>query len=147
MDSGDGPYVGPVADLVDPYATKDTARESAARLGSWLSSHPGRWAMFAEGALGIDGQLLTDLGFEVSQKTGKHSRIVRAYARMRHPLGEPLEAALARAANGKAPDPDPLPELTLDSFNWTEEELQAAVQAAREKLFPARAARGSGRKR
>jgi hypothetical protein len=135
-----------VADLVDPYVTKDTARAAAMRLAGWLRDHPGRWAMFAEGEMGIDPKLVQELGFEVSQKTGKLSRIRRAYARLPHPEGESLDDAIARSKRTLTLDAEVLPDLAKDSFNWTEEELQAAVQAAREKLFPVRAGRGSGRK-
>ena len=141
-----GPYTGPVADLVDPYATKDSAAETVKSISAWLRSHPGRWAMFAEGEQGVDSKNLTAAGFEVAQKTSKLTRVRRAYARLPHPEGESLDEALARTKDGRAVYPADLPDLQKDSFNWTKEELEAACRAARENLFPVRAARGSRRK-
>lgn len=146
MDSA-GRYVGPVVDLVDPYTTKDTASEAALKLADWMNDHPGRWILFAEDDLGIHPKNLQSLGFEVSQTTSKLTGVRRAYARLPHPEGEPLGMALERSRFERAVYPNDLPDLQKDSFDWTESELQAAVQAARENLFPVRAARGSGRKR
>jgi hypothetical protein len=148
MDSGgQNPYCGPVIDLVDPYSTKDTATETAQKLAEWLNAHPGRWALFMEGDLGIHPKNLQSLGYEVSQVTSKTTGVRRAYARLPHPEGEPLGMALERSQFDRAIYPNDLPDLQRDSFDWTEAELQAAVQAARENLFPVRAGRGSGRKR
>lgn len=145
MDSGSGSYCGPVADLVDPYATKDSAAETVENVASWLRRNPGRWAMFSEGELGVHSKNLADAGFEVSQKTNKVTRIRRAYARLPHPEGESLEQALART-RGIAEYPADLPDLQKDSFNWTPEELAAACRAARENLFPVRAANSRRRR-
>ena len=148
MDSGSQvPYCGPVIDLVDPYSTKETAAATARRLAEWMEAHPGRWILFAEGDLGIDAKNLQSLGFEVSQMRSKLTGVRRAYARLPHPEGEPLGMALERSRFDRAIYPNDLPDLQRDSFDWTETELQAAVRAARENLFPVRAARGSGRRR
>lgn len=147
MDSGGpGPYRGPVADLVDPYVTNDTASDTFAVLRRWLDAHPGRWAMFHEGELGIDSRNVMNAGYEVAQRTVVTADLVRVrryYARVPHPEGEALEESIARSTRQS----DGLPALTKDSFNWTKEELEEATRAARENLFPVRAARGSGRRK
>lgn len=146
MDSGGGcgnPFVGPVVDLVDPYVTKDEAAAAAERLMAWLDEHPGRWAMFAEGAFGIDRKNIPNGRYEVVRR-GTMRGVTRAYARLPHPEGEGLDAALTRGSGGTAVYPDDLPELEKDRFEWTKEELQRACEAARESLFPVRASR-SGR--
>lgn len=145
MDSGG--YRGPVADLVDPYTTKDTVGEAVESLAGWLRAHPGRWAMFGEGEHGFDSKILVAAGFEVAQKTSKLTGVRRTYARLPHPEGEPLSEALARTKDGRAMYPSDLPDLQQDSFNWTKEELELACKTARENLFPVRAGRGSGRKK
>lgn len=147
MDSGDCPFRGPVADLVDPYATKDTAGASVRRLTDWLDAHPGRWALFVEGEQGVDIKNLSAAGYEVTQRTSKTTRVRKAYVRLPHPEGESLEEALARGVGGAATYPADLPDLAKDSFGWTKEELAAAVQAARESLFPVRADSRSGRRK
>lgn len=143
MDSGDcgDPFVGPVVDLVDPYVTKDEAAASAERVMRWLDEHPGRWAMFAEGPYGIDRKNIRNDRYEVVRR-GTMRGVERAYARLPHPEGEGLDAALARRS--AAIYPNDLPELEKDRFEWTKEELQKACEAARESLFPVRASR-SGR--
>jgi hypothetical protein len=148
MDSGGpSPYCGPVVDLVDPYTTKETASDAALKLADWMNDHPGRWVLFMEGDLGIHPKNLQTLGFEVTQMTSRTTGVRRAYARLPHPEGEPLGEALERTREGRAIYPNDLPDLQRDSFDWTEEELRAAVQAARENLFPVRAGRGSRRRR
>ena len=149
MDSagGAGPFCGPVADLVDPYVTNDTASEAFDGLSRWLDAHPGRWAMFYEGGQGIDSRNVMNAGYEVAQRTettANLTRVRRYYARVPHPEGEALEEAIARSASRPLED---LPVLARDSFNWTQEELEAATRAARESLFPVRAARGSGKRK
>lgn len=139
------PHCGPVADLVDPYATKDSAGESAAYVCSWLREHPGRWALFSEGELGVDRANVQNAGFEVAQRTST-AGIRRIYARLPHPDGESLDEALARGKAGRVTYPSDLPDLMKDSFNWTKEELEMASRAARENLFPVRAVRGPGKK-
>lgn len=143
MDSGQSPYVGPVADLVDPYATKDMAAQTGAALRRWLHAHPGRWALFAEGDLGIDRKSLMNDGYEVSKRSVNGT--LRFYVRLSHPEGESLQAALARTP-GPCEYPPDLPDLQKDSFDWTKEELEQACRAAREGLFPVRALRGKGGK-
>ena len=148
MDSGEPcPYRGPVADLVDPYVTNDTAAAAVARVAGWLDAHPGRWALFSEGDQGVDGKNLSAAGYEVAQRTSKLSRVRRAYARLPHPEAESLDEALSRTEGSRPTYPEDLPDLAKDSFNWTKEELEAATRAARESLFPVRAARGSGRRK
>lgn len=150
MDSGviTSPYIGPVADLVDPYATKEGqgSRDAIAYVRSWLREHPGRWAMFSEGDLGVDRMSMVSAGFEVAQRTSSGG-VRRVYARLPHPEGESLEEALARGRGGRAVYPSDLPDLLKDSFNWTKEELEMACRTARENLFPVRAVRGPGKKR
>lgn len=147
MDSGDysNPYVGPVVDLVDPYA-EDGAAAAAERLMAWMDEHPGRWALFYDGGFGISRENIPLDRYEVTRRGTKH--IEKAYARLRHPEGEPLSDALARRPAGVAVFPGDLPGLGKDEFEWTAEELQEACKAAREKLFPVRASRskGGGRK-
>lgn len=143
MDSGLSPYCGPVADLVDPYATKDLATEAGKVLRRWLHAHPGRWAMFAEGDLGIDRKSLMRDGYEVSKRNIQGT--LRFYARLPHPQGESLQEALARTP-AQATFPKDLPDLQRDSFEWTAEELQQACRAARENLFPVSGTRGRGKK-
>lgn len=144
MDSGSdcfNPFVGPVVDLVDPYVTKDEAAAAADRVMAWLDEHPGRWAMFSEGAFGIDRKNISKK-YEIVRR-GTMRGVERAYARLPHPEGEGLDTALARRPAG-AVYPQDLPELEKDRFEWTQEELQKACEAARESLFPVRASR-SGR--
>ena len=143
MDSGCGPspYVGPVVDLVDPYATKDEAAAAAERIMSWMDANPGRWVMFAEGPYGIDRKNIARR-YEVVHR-GTMRGVKRAYARLPHPEGESINDALARR-QGVVVELEDLPELAKDQFEWTAEELQKACEAARESLFPVRASR-SGR--
>lgn len=145
MDSGASPYCGPVVDLVDPYATKEDVPAVAETLMGWMREHPGRWILFLDGEYGFDRGVLAKAGFEVSCRTTK-AGIRKGYARMPHPQGESLSAALARSQE-LATYPADLPRLSADEFHWTKEELERACQMAREELFPVRAARGSGRKR
>lgn len=148
MDSGGPcPFRGPVADLVDPYVTNDTAGQAFVGLSRWLDAHPGRWAMFQEAGQGIDSRNVMNAGYEVAQRTvvaANLTKIRRYYARVPHPEGEALEEAIARSAPRAIED---LPVLAKDSFNWTKQELEEATRAARENLFPVRAARGSGRRK
>lgn len=136
MDSYTNAHCGPVMDLVDPYSTKDTATATVEGVAAWMRSHPGRWAMFAEGDMGVDRKNIQAAGdFEVCLRTSKTTGISRSYARLPHPEGETLNDALARTAKRPEFPPD-LPDLQQDSFNWTKEELEAACAAARESLFP-----------
>ena len=149
MDSGadcTNPHVGPVVDLVDPYVTKDEASAAAEKLMAWMDEHPGRWALFYEGGFGISRENIPLDRYEVTRRGSK--LVERAYARLRHPEGEPLNDALARRPAGKAVFPNDLPGLAKDDFQWTKEELEKACEAAREKLFPVRASRSTkgGRK-
>lgn len=148
MDSGDysNPFVGPVVDLVDPYATKDEAAAAAGKLMAWMDDHPGRWVLFYEGGYGISRENIPLGRYEVARRGTK--LVEKVYARLRHPEGESLNDALARRPAGAAVFPNDLPGLGEDEFKWTKEELQEACELAREKLFPVRASRSAkgGRK-
>jgi hypothetical protein len=133
------PYVGPVVDLVNPYMTAETTQSGgqAARGADyaewWLTRHPGRWALVAEGPLGASRAIITRLGLEygVRNKRGTANKV---YARKPHPRGEELMEALRRT---EPPEVLDLPELVRSPFNWTPEELADAAATARANLFPA----------
>lgn len=130
-------YVGPVADLLDPYLDpyrKQTGGTMRA-VGTdyvrwWLERHPGRWALVGQDELGLTRYVVANMGYVpgIRQKPGNP---VRTYAQNPHPLGESLAEALRRTPT----PPDDLPELTRSSFNWTPEELADACRVARQNLF------------
>lgn len=137
----DNPYVGPVADLVDPYFTievKKVGGFSPTSAGSnmaiwWMRQHPGRWALVGEGLTGLSRQLLRVCPDIEVREQGLRGPGSKTFARLPHPLGESLRDALLRRPIGPALY---LPEVTTDEFNWTKAELAEACQIARDNLFP-----------
>lgn len=139
----DNPYVGPVADLLDPYFTLEVKKvggftpttPGGAYAIWWMRRHPGRWALVGEDLTGLSRQLLKtcpDIEARELGRDSKGSGGFRVYARLPHPRGESLHSALRRR-----PSPDlHLPKLTKDEFNWTKAELAEACQVARDNLFP-----------
>lgn len=139
--SAESPYVGKVVDLVNPYMTQESNTAGGGREAEggeyaiwWLMNHPGRWALVAEGKVGIPIALLQKAGLRTSMtqknKTRAHYKL---YAQYPHPEGEDIKEALARTA----PPRLELPEITKSDFNWTPAELADAVYVMRENLFPA----------
>ena len=141
----ESPYVGTVVDLVDPYFTievKNVGGFKPTTAGGnyaiwWMRRHPGRWALVGEGTTGLTRQLLKVCP-EIEVKEYRalrltHDGIARTYARLPHPEGESLTAALDRrpAAAGLH-----LPAVTTDEFGWSKAELEEACQVARANLFP-----------
>jgi hypothetical protein len=141
MSEPDNPYVGVVVDLVDPYFTPETKSVGGFRATStassyaiwWVRNHPGRWAMVAEGSAGLTRQLLKACPDIQVAETRPSGSILRVYARVNHPEGEPLTQALERRPIDRRLY---LPEVTRDDFNWSTEELAEACQIARDNLFP-----------
>ena len=138
------PYIGVVVDLVDPYFTPGAKNLGGFRATSaagnyaiwWVRTHPGRWAMVAEGNAGLTRQLLRFCpDIQVTEQRPRDGSITRVYARVDHPEGEPLSHALQRRPI-KSSAPLDLPEVTRDEFNWSPEELAEACQIARDNLFP-----------
>jgi hypothetical protein len=134
LPAGDGPHRGKVVDLVDPYTTIDPSNQGGppmvppAALCHWLDTHPGRWAMTAQNGMGTSDTIMARRGYE----TGRWERGGRHFARLPHPEGETLKEALHRNKTIF----DVLPEVERDPFNWSPAELAAAVQCARDNLFP-----------
>lgn len=141
----ESPFVGPVADLVDPYFTQAVKKTGQFKsvVGSnmavhWMRQHPGRWALVGEGTTGLTKDMLkfcqdlqiTESGTETSYRNR------RTYARVPHPEGESLASALKRRPQATPLAKLYLPELTRDSFEWTPEELDDACRVARANLFP-----------
>lgn len=139
MDAGTSPYVGRVADLVNPYLTPAPGldgsvaakRAGGQRVADWLEAHPGRWALVFENGMGISADVIRRLGYRFAERDKHQDNRVRVYAQNPHPEGEPLQAALARTEQVLY-----LPKLEKDPFNWTPEELAEACQVARDNLFP-----------
>lgn len=141
----ENPYVGPVADLVDPYFTLEVKKVGGFSPTSpggayaiwWMRQHPGRWALVGEDLTGLSRQLLKvcpDIEVREFNRNRDKPDGVRIYARLPHPQGESLHKALARR-----PMPTAalyLPEVTKDEFNWTKAELDEACKIARDNLFP-----------
>jgi hypothetical protein len=138
--SGENPHVGRVVDLVNPYMTTENNIAGGGREAEggeyaiwWLTTHPGRWALVAEGKVGIPIALLQKAGLRTSM-TQKHNKAnYKLYAQFPHPEGEDIREALARTAVPRLE----LPEIAKSDFKWTQAELADAVYAMRENLFPA----------
>lgn len=139
--SGENPYVGKVVDLVNPYMTQDSNTAGGGREAEggeyalwWLRTHPGRWALVAEGKVGIPIAILQKAGMRTSMTQKNKSRVnYKLYAQNPHPEGEDIKEALARTM----PPRLELPEITKSDFNWTPAELADAVYVMRQNLFPA----------
>ena len=137
------PFVGPVADLVDPYLTaevkniggfKSVYQSNPAIL--WLRRHPGRWALVGENSTGLTRELLKicpEIKVHVQSGHRYADNISRTYACLPHPEGESLFEAMKRRPVGQALY---LPQVTRDEFNWTKAELQDACRVAKANLFP-----------
>jgi hypothetical protein len=132
------PYVGRVADLVNPYMgaspgvdTGRRARTTGGRdIAAWLESHPGRWALVFENGMGTLAGAIKKMGYTFSERD-RDTPYMRVYAQNPHPEAESLRDALARTERGIY-----LPKLEVDPFGWTPEELAEACQIARDNLFP-----------
>lgn len=133
------PHVGPVADLLNPYADPAEKQRGGTRKAAgseyaawWLRRNPGRWALVGVDTTGlVSWAVVKELGLRYAERTladGTH----RVYAQYRHPDGEPLMEALKRMP----PEFIELPALTKSDFNWTPAELAAAVEVMHDKLFP-----------
>lgn len=130
------PYVGCVADLVNPYLSAAPGLPGArlARLAggrdiaAWLEAHPGRWALVFENGTGTPAGAIKKMGYTFAERDRDSLRV---YAQKPHPEAEPLADALARTERTLY-----LPELEVDPFGWTPEELDEACQIARDNLFP-----------
>lgn len=146
MSEPDSPYIGVVVDLVDPYFTPEVKNvggfKAASAAGNyaiwWMRKHPGRWAMVAEGNIGLTRQLLRvcpDIKVTEMRPIGSNLRV---FARVDHPESEPLSQALERRPIGPRPTVAQLylPEVTRDEFDWSTAELAEACQIARDNLFP-----------
>jgi hypothetical protein len=137
MDSGTSPYVGRVADLVNPYMRPSPGLEGRTRarttggrdISAWLEAHPGRWAMVFENGMGTLAGTIKKLGYNFSERD-RDTPHMRVYAQNPHPEAESLKDALARTPSLY------LPKLERDPFNWTPAELAEACQIARDNLFP-----------
>lgn len=137
MDSGTSPYVGRVADLVNPYiraspgvaASRRAVMTGGQDIASWLEAHPGRWAKVFENGTGTLAGTIKKLGYTFAERD-RDTPHMRVYAQKPHPEAESLRDALARTPQIV------LPKLERDPFNWTPEELAEACQIARDNLFP-----------
>lgn len=130
------PYVGKVADLVNPYIEITAARSGQPVRGhewveQWITSHPGRWALVGENGVGLTRRNVESMGWDAGQKTVRGD--MKIYARIPHPEAEDLLTALRRSA-----EPVPTPVFAKSEFNWTPHELAEATRVARENLFPVR---------
>ena len=143
----DNPHVGVVVDLVDPYfthAVKKTGQHkyvspTTSRAIEWLRANPGRWAMMAEGSTGMTAHMIRSYypDIHATEPRPEGCTVLRTYARVPHPDGESLtKALLRRQPRGAGGRPVVMPELELDPFNWTKEELEEACRIARDNLFP-----------
>jgi len=138
MDSGTSPYVGRVADLVNPYISASPGVEAKRRqvmtggqdIAAWLEAHPGRWAKVFEDGAGTLAGTIKKMGYRFSERD-RDTPHMRVYAQKPHPEAESLRDALARTERALY-----LPKLEKDPFNWTPEELADACQIARDNLFP-----------
>lgn len=141
MSEPENPYIGVVADLVDPYFTRETKNVGGFKPTSagssyaiwWVRQHPGRWAMVAEGGAGLTRQLLRNCPDIQVAETQPAGSILRIFARVYHPEGEPLTQALARRPFDRRLY---LPDVETDEFGWSAAELAEACQIARDNLFP-----------
>lgn len=141
----ENPYVGPVADLVDPYFNIDQKKVGGFSPSSpggayavwWMRRHPGRWALVGEGVAGLSRVLLKHAPdievIESNRDRGKPGG-AKIFARLPHPRGESLRESLLRRPIGQPALY--LPEVTTDEFSWTKAELAEACQVARDNLFP-----------
>lgn len=151
----DGPFTGPVVDLVDiahMFETQDDRAEmvaaAAARVLQWADTHPGRWCMFFAEGQGVCRDSMakharragTYTITEIKEFKGPERKV---FLRLDHPEGEPLKQALQRPGSPRFPVRD-LPELERSEFNWTAEELADATALARQWLWPVRALSGNG---
>lgn len=134
----DSPYVGKVVDLLNPYMTQENNLSGGGRCAEggdyaiwWLTTHPGRWALVAEGRCGIPRATLAKAGLRTAE-TSKSTPDYRLYAQMPHPEGEDIKSALARSQTPRLE----LPLVAKSDFNWTAAELADAVYVMRENLFP-----------
>lgn len=132
-----GPYVGPVADLVNPYFDCDNKIKGGTAVNPgceyvvwWLENHPGRWALVGENGVGLGRGAMTTLGYEYYRRK-PYGQIERIYARKPHPQGETLDQSLERRPPKWIELPVPKPD-----FDWTKEELEVAVRRGMELLFP-----------
>jgi len=130
------PYVGKIADLVNPYMEITVARSGQPVRGhewiqQWITAHPGRWAKVGEHGVGLTRVNVESMGWGAGQKIIDGD--MKIYARIPHPQGEPLLDALRRSGDTAHIT---LPALTTSDFNWTPEELAEATRVARENLFP-----------
>lgn len=144
----ESPFVGPVADLVDPYFTNEVKKVGGVRAATnarnaavyWMRQNPGRWAQVGEGTTGLTKDMLAKIcpDLQVTETgTMDNYRGRRTYARVPHPEGETLGKALKRRPVRQVPIAKLyLPELTRDEFNWTRDELEDACRIARANLFP-----------
>lgn len=138
IDTLTSPYVGRVADLVNPYLTPAPGQDGGNRarvtggrdIGGWLEANPGRWALVFEDGMGTSADIIRKLGYVASSK-GVSPRTIKVYAQNPHPEAETLNQALARTERKLY-----LPKLERDPFNWTPAELADACQVARDNLFP-----------
>lgn len=137
------PYVGPVADLVDPYLTAEVKNIGGFKSVfqsnpaiQWLRRHPGRWALVAEDSTGLTRELLKicpDITVSVQSGHRYGDRVSRTYACLPHPEGESLSEAMKRRPVGPVLY---LPEVQRDDFNWSKAELEDACRVAKANLFP-----------
>lgn len=125
--------------LIDGYPAlfggvndEGTKQAQIARIDRVLKSRPGHWYLVGHRSTrrseGSEPRTMRDAGFEVEVVNGD------VYARVPHPDGRPLSELVAKRQPWTFGDK--LPELAVDGFGWSRNELNQAMATARAWLFP-----------